>query len=174
MRQRQFLERSVTDFKRLLRDYDDALTLIDLGESEGDEGSIREGETALKRIGEEAHRRSVEALLSGEADTMNTYLEVHAGAGGTESQDWASMLARMYMRWGERRGYKVKLIDQSDGEEAGIKSGTIEIEGDNAFGWLKNRIWGASLGADFALRFQRPPPHVVCLCHRLPGDRRYH
>ena len=137
MRQRQFLERSVTDFKRLLRDYDDALTLIELGESEGDEGSIREGETALKRIGEEAHRRSVEALLSGEADTMNTYLEVHAGAGGTESQDWASMLARMYMRWGERRGYKVKLIDQSDGEEAGIKSATIEIEGDNAFGWLK-------------------------------------
>ena len=137
MRQRQFLERSVTDFKRLLRDYDDALTLIELGESEGDEGSIREGETALKRIDEEAHRRSVEALLSGEADTMNTYLEVHAGAGGTESQDWASMLARMYMRWGERRGYKVKLIDQSDGEEAGIKSATIEIEGDNAFGWLK-------------------------------------
>ena len=137
MRQRQFLERSVTDFKRLLRDYDDALTLIELGESEGDQGSIREGETALKRIDEEAHRRSVEALLSGEADTMNTYLEVHAGAGGTESQDWASMLARMYMRWGERRGYKVKLIDQSDGEEAGIKSATIEIEGDNAFGWLK-------------------------------------
>ena len=137
MRQRQFLDRSVTDFNRLLRDYDDALTLIELGESENDEGSIREGETALKRIDEEAHRRSVEALLSGEADTMNTYLEVHAGAGGTESQDWASMLARMYMRWGERRGYKVKLIDQSDGEEAGIKSATIEIEGDNAFGWLK-------------------------------------
>ncbi len=137
MRQRQSLERSVTDFKRLLSDYDDALTLIELGESEGDEGSVTEGETALKRIDEEAHRRSVEALLSGEADGMNTYLEVHAGAGGTESQDWASMLARMYMRWAERRGYKVKLIDQSDGEEAGIKSATIEIEGDNAFGWLK-------------------------------------
>ena len=137
MRQRQSLERSVTDFKKLVRDYDDALTLIELGEAEGDEGSVSEGESALKRIDEEAHRRSVEALLSGEADGMNTYLEVHAGAGGTESQDWASMLARMYMRWGERRGFKVKLIDQSDGEEAGIKSATIEIEGDNAFGWLK-------------------------------------
>ncbi len=137
MRQRQSLERSVNDFKKLARDYDDALTLIELGEAEGDEGSISEGETALKRIDKEAHRRSVEALLSGEADGMNTYLEVHAGAGGTESQDWASMLARMYMRWGERRGFKVKLIDQSDGEEAGIKSATIEIEGDNAFGWLK-------------------------------------
>ena len=137
MRQRQSLERIITDFKKLQGDFDDALTLIELGEAEDDEGTIAEGETALRRIDTDAHRRSVEALLSGEADGMNTYLEVHAGAGGTESQDWASMLARMYMRWAERRGYKVKLIDQSDGEEAGIKSATMEIEGDNAFGWLK-------------------------------------
>ncbi len=137
MRQRQSLERAVTEFRRLERDYDDALTLIELGGTEDDEASISEGEAALKRIGHEAQRRSVEAMLSGEADTMNTYVEVHAGAGGTESQDWASMLARMYVRWGERRGYKVKLIDQSDGEEAGIKSATFEIEGENAFGWLK-------------------------------------
>ncbi len=137
MRQRQSLERIITDFKKLQGDFDDALTLIELGEAEDDEGTIAEGETALRRIDSDAHRRSVEALLSGEADGMNTYLEVHAGAGGTESQDWASMLARMYMRWAERRGYKVKLIDQSDGEEAGIKSATMEIEGDNAFGWLK-------------------------------------
>jgi len=137
MRQRQSLERAVADFTRLQRDYEDALTLIELGEAENDETSIREGETALKRIDQEAHRRSVDAMLSGEADGMNTYLEVHAGAGGTESQDWASMLARMYARWGERRGYKVKLIDESQGEEAGIKSATFEIEGDNAYGWLK-------------------------------------
>ncbi len=137
MRQRQSLERIIIDFKKLQGDFDDALTLIELGEAEDDEGTIAEGETALRRIDSDAHRRSVEALLSGEADGMNTYLEVHAGAGGTESQDWASMLARMYMRWAERRGYKVKLIDQSDGEEAGIKSATMEIEGDNAFGWLK-------------------------------------
>ena len=137
MRQRQLLERIIIDFKKLQGDFDDALTLIELGEAEDDEGTIAEGETALRRIDSDAHRRSVDALLSGEADGMNTYLEVHAGAGGTESQDWASMLARMYMRWAERRGYKVKLIDQSDGEEAGIKSATMEIEGDNAFGWLK-------------------------------------
>jgi peptide chain release factor 2 len=137
MRQRQSLERAISEFRRLERDHDDALTLIELGEAEDDVGSVSEGEAALKRIDQEAHRRSVEAMLSGEADSMNTYIEVHAGAGGTESQDWASMLARMYVRWGERRGYKVKLIDQSDGEVAGIKSATFEIEGENAFGWLK-------------------------------------
>ena len=137
MRQRQSLERTVTDLKKLERDLDDALTLIELGEAEDDAASVSEGEMALRRLDAEAQRRSVEALLSGEADGMNTYLEVHAGAGGTESQDWASMLARMYMRWAERRGYKVKLIDESAGEEAGIKSATMEIEGENAFGWLK-------------------------------------
>jgi peptide chain release factor 2 len=137
MRQRQSLERAVTDFRKLMRDYDDAVTLIELGEAEDDDASISEGENALRRIDTEAQRRSVEAMLSGEADAMNTYIEVHAGAGGTESQDWASMLARMYARWGERRGYKVKLLDQSDGEEAGIKSAMFEIEGENAFGWLK-------------------------------------
>lgn len=137
MRQRNSLERMVNEMKKLERDYDDALTLIELGEMEGDDASITEGEMALKRIEHDAQRRSVEALLSGEADGMNTYLEVNAGAGGTESQDWASMLARMYMRWAERRGYKVKLIDESAGQEAGIKSATMEIEGENAFGWLK-------------------------------------
>jgi peptide chain release factor 2 len=137
MRQRQSLEHAVAEFKRLQRDYEDALTLIELGEAENDEASIREGEAQLKRIDREAHLRSVEAMLSGEADALSTYIEVHAGAGGTESQDWASMLARMYARWGERRGYKVKLIDESAGEEAGIKSATFEIDGENAFGWLK-------------------------------------
>lgn len=137
MRQRNSLERAMSEFNRLQRDFDDCLTLIELGEAEADEASISEGETGLKRIDTEAQRRSVEAMLSGEADGMNTYIEVHAGAGGTESQDWASMLARMYARWGERRGFKVKLIDESPGEEAGIKSATFEIEGENAFGWLK-------------------------------------
>ena len=101
----------VAEMKKLDRDYDDALTLIELGEAEGDEASVTEGEMSLKRIEHDAQRRSVEALLSGEADGMNTYLEVNAGAGGTESQDWASMLARMYMRWAGRRGYKVKRIE---------------------------------------------------------------
>jgi peptide chain release factor 2 len=137
MRQRNSLDRSVTEFKRLQRDYDDALTLIELGEAENDLTSVSEGESALQRIDHEAQRRSIEAMLSGEADAMNTYIEVHAGAGGTESQDWASMLARMYVRWAERRGYKVKMVDESPGEEAGIKSATFEIEGENAYGWLK-------------------------------------
>jgi len=137
MRQRQTLERNIGDLKRIEREYDDALTLIELGEAEDDEASVLEGEQVLKRLDGEAQRRSVEALLSGEADGMNTYLEVNAGAGGTESQDWAQMLARMYMRWAERRGFKVKLIDESPGQEAGIKSATMEIEGENAYGWLK-------------------------------------
>jgi peptide chain release factor 2 len=137
MRQRQQLEHSLTEFRRLERDFADNLTLIELGEAEGDTSIVTEGEGALKHLDDELQRKSVEVLLSGEADGMNTYVEVHAGAGGTESQDWASMLTRMYMRWAERRGYKVKLIDESPGEEAGIKSATLEIEGDNAFGWLK-------------------------------------
>jgi peptide chain release factor 2 len=137
MRQRQSLERSLAEFRRMEQELDDGLTLIDLGEAEGDTAAVAEAEAALTRLDEEAQRRSIEALLSGEADGMNSYVEVHAGAGGTESQDWASMLLRMYMRWAERRGFKVKLIDESPGEEAGIKSATLEIEGENAFGWLK-------------------------------------
>jgi peptide chain release factor 2 len=91
----------------------------------------------LKKLDDEAQRRSVEALLSGEADGNDAYVEVHAGAGGTESQDWASMLARMYMRWAEQRGYKVSTLEESAGEEAGIKSVTMEIKGEDAYGWLK-------------------------------------
>jgi len=137
MRSRQQLEHSITGYRKLERDLDDALTLIELGEAENDAASISEGETALTRLEDVARRREVEALLSGEADGMDTYLEAHAGAGGTESQDWAQMLLRMYMRWGERRGLKVALVDQSSGEEAGIKSALVEIKGENAFGWLK-------------------------------------
>ena len=137
MRQRQSLERAVTGYKQLERELDDGLTLLELGESEADEATIAEGETSLTRLVEKVKRQEVEALLSGEADGMDAYLEVHAGAGGTESQDWAQMLLRMYTRWAEGRGYKVTLVDQSDGEEAGIKGATIEVKGENAYGWLK-------------------------------------
>ncbi|MCP4781692.1 MAG: peptide chain release factor 2 [Hyphomicrobium sp.] len=137
MRQRQQLERSMAAYQSLERDLEDSVTLIELGETEGDDASIAEGGAQLRKIAEEAQRRSVEALLSGEADANDAYLEVHAGAGGTESQDWASMLARMYMRWAEDRGYKVKVIEESPGEEAGLKSVTIEIKGEDAYGWLK-------------------------------------
>lgn len=137
MRARQQLERSLSLYRRLERELEDGITLIELGEAEDDGGTTAEGEAALRRLDEEVERKSIEALLSGEADGNDSYLEVHAGAGGTESQDWASMLARMYMRWAERRGYKVGVVEESPGEEAGIKSITIEVKGENAYGWLK-------------------------------------
>ncbi|MGE3064802.1 MAG: peptide chain release factor 2 [Hyphomicrobiaceae bacterium] len=137
MRERQALERAIAGYAKLQRDFDDAVTLIELGEAEKDEGSVTEGESVLRQLAEEARRREVEALLSGEADANDTYVEVHAGAGGTESQDWASMLARMYARWAEHRDYKVQLVEESPGEEAGIKSATLLVKGENAYGWLK-------------------------------------
>jgi peptide chain release factor 2 len=113
------------------------VTLIELGEMEGDKASIEEGEALIKGLEAEAAKRQVEALLSGEADSNDTYLEVHSGAGGTESQDWASMLLRMYTRWAERSGFKVEVMEISDGEEAGIKSATLMLKGRNAYGWAK-------------------------------------
>jgi len=137
MRERMTLDKSISGYKQLERDLDDAVTLIELGEAEKDESSISEGEAALRGLAETARRREVEALLSGEADGNDTYLEVHAGAGGTESQDWAEMLTRMYIRWAEKRGYKVSMVEASAGEEAGLKSATLLIKGENAYGWLK-------------------------------------
>ena len=137
MRQRQHLERAINSFTSLERELDDSVTLIELGEAEDDESTVQEAEAALAKLSSEARHRSVEALLSGEADGNNTFLEVHSGAGGTESQDWAEMLSRMYMRWAERRGMKIRTVEESPGEEAGIKSVTFEIKGENAYGWLK-------------------------------------
>ena len=137
MRERQQLESAINIFKKLTQDLDDGITLVEMGEAENDAATIAEGEGVLRKLDAEAQRQSVEALLSGEADGNDTFLEVHAGAGGTESQDWASMLTRMYMRFAEKRGYKVALIEESGGEEAGLKSATLEIKGPNAYGWLK-------------------------------------
>ncbi|HJE26034.1 MAG TPA: peptide chain release factor 2 [Methylorubrum populi] len=137
MRERQQLDEAVTAIKKLEQDLEDAATLIELGEMEGDAASIAEGEAAIKAVEKEAASRQVETLLSGEADGFDTYLEVHAGAGGTESQDWANMLQRMYARWAERRKFKVEIVEMTDGEEAGIKGATLLIKGHNAYGWLK-------------------------------------
>jgi peptide chain release factor 2 len=115
----------------------DNIGLIELGEEEGDESVVAVAEDALRAMRGEVKARQVETLLSGEADGNDTYLEIHAGAGGTESQDWASMLLRMYTRWAERRRFKVEVLEVHDGEEAGIKSATILIKGHNAYGWLK-------------------------------------
>jgi peptide chain release factor 2 len=137
MRERTSLEARLTGIRKLETELDDAATLIELGDAEGDESTVKEGENLLRQLEKEAQTQQIEALLSGEADSNDTFLEVHSGAGGTESQDWANMLYRMYTRWAERRGFKVELMDLSDGEEAGIKGATIQVKGRNAFGWLK-------------------------------------
>ena len=137
MRERQQLDGQLSGYGAMARELDDLVDLIELGEAEGDSGIVEEAEASLRELHGRASRRQVEALLSGEADKNDTYLEIHAGAGGTESQDWAQMLLRMYTRWAERRGYKVQVIQLAEGEEAGIKSATLLIEGPNAHGWLK-------------------------------------
>jgi peptide chain release factor 2 len=138
MRERDALEDQLNAIGRIEQELEDQLTLIELGESEKDDKTITEAEAALKRLKAELARRELEALLSGEADGNDCYLEVHAGAGGTESQDWAGMLMRMYVRWAEAHGYKVDWIEESEGEGAGIKSATVLIKGRNAYGWLKS------------------------------------
>ena len=137
MQERTALEDQLGAIGRIEQELDDQLTMIELGEAEKDQKAVAEAEAALQKLKEEVARRELEALLSGEADSNDTYLEVHAGAGGTESQDWASMLLRMYTRWAERHGYKLEWIEETEGEAAGIKSATIQIQGRNAFGWLK-------------------------------------
>ena len=137
MRERQHLEGSINAYTELETSLNDNLELIALGEEEGDDEVVKEAETSLAALARTAQKREVEALLSGEADGNDAYLEVHSGAGGTESQDWTQMLTRMYMRWAEDRRYKCELIQESPGEEAGLKSATLLIKGDNAYGWLK-------------------------------------
>jgi peptide chain release factor 2 len=137
MQERTALEDQLTAIARIEQELDDQVTLIELGDAEGDQTVVTDAEAALRKLRTEVARRELEALLSGEADANDTYLEVHAGAGGTESQDWANMLLRMYVRWAEQHGFKVGYIEETDGEEAGIKSATIEVKGHNAYGWLK-------------------------------------
>jgi peptide chain release factor 2 len=137
MRERQGLDDGIRSVKGLTQALDDNIGLIELGEEEGDQSVVAEAETAIRSMAGEVKARQIETMLSGEADANDTYLEVHAGAGGTESQDWASMLLRMYTRWAERRRFKVEVLEVHDGEEAGIKSATLLVKGHNAYGWLK-------------------------------------
>ncbi len=137
MQERTALEDSLSAIGRIEQELDDQVMLIELGEAENDAGVIAEAETALRKLKSDVDRRQLEALLAGEADASDTYLEVHAGAGGTESQDWANMLLRMYTRWAEQHGYKVEWLEETEGEEAGLKSATVQIKGRNAYGWLK-------------------------------------
>jgi peptide chain release factor 2 len=138
MRDRQMLMDKVETYKRIERELADNVELIELGEMEGDKDIIAEAEGAMKALKTLAEQKELEALLDGEADGNDTFLEINAGAGGTESCDWASMLARMYVRWAEKKGYKVELMSENAGEEAGIRSAAYKISGPNAYGWLKS------------------------------------
>ena len=138
MRERQMLVDAIDTYDGIARDLSDNVELIELGEMEDDAEVVKEAEQALAALKEKAAQKELEALLDGEADGNDTFLEINAGAGGTESCDWASMLARMYVRWAEKHGYKVELQSESAGEEAGIKSATYKISGPNAYGWLKS------------------------------------
>tara|TARA_B100000780_G_scaffold215834_1_gene155185 strand:+ start:309 stop:1436 length:1128 start_codon:yes stop_codon:yes gene_type:complete len=138
MRDRQVLVDAMSMHKSIKQDLSDAVELIELGEMEGDDEVVAEAEDGLKALALKAAEKELEALLNGEADSNDTFLEIHSGAGGTESCDWASMLARMYVRWAEKRGYSVDMQSETPGEEAGTKSVTYKITGLNAYGWLKS------------------------------------
>ena len=138
MQERTALEDQLTAIGRIEQELDDQITMIELGEAEKDHKAVADAEAALHKLKTEVARRELEALLSGEADANDSYVEVHAGAGGTESQDWANMLLRMYTRWAEQHRFKVEYLEETAGEEAGIKSATVQIKGRNAFGWLKS------------------------------------
>ncbi|MGZ0245954.1 MAG: peptide chain release factor 2 [Alphaproteobacteria bacterium] len=137
MRERGHLEKSIDDFTTLEQELRDSVELIEMAEAEDDAEIVAEAEETLVRLQKQAATQELETLLSGEADANDCFVEVNAGAGGTESQDWAQMLYRMYSRWAEGHGYKVELMDESPGEEAGIKSASIRVQGHNAYGWLK-------------------------------------
>ena len=137
MQEKSNLESEINKFNSICSELDDALTLLELGESEHDSGAIEEAEQAIIALEKKVGKYRIESLLSGEADSNDAYLEIHAGAGGTEAQDWASMLLRMYSRWAEDHKYALELIDETAGEEAGLKSVTVRISGLRAYGWLK-------------------------------------
>jgi len=137
MRERQKLDTSLAAVTKLINELHDATSLIEMAEAENDAAMVADGEKSVLALAHRAEQMRLESMLSGEADGNDSYLEIHAGAGGTESQDWASMLLRMYTRWAERHDYKLQLIEESEGEGAGIKSTTLLVKGPNAYGWLK-------------------------------------
>ena len=137
MRERQRLKSAIQSVRGLENALADAEGLVEMAEAEGEAGLVADAETSISDLHRRAEQLRLESMLSGEADGNDTYLEIHAGAGGTESQDWAEMLFRMYTRWAERHGYKLQLIEESEGEGAGLKSATLLVKGTNAYGWLK-------------------------------------
>jgi len=137
MRERTRLDTAISATRNIEREMNDTVELIEMGDAEGDAELAEEGVASLAALAVRADKDKVMALLSGEADSNDTFLEIHAGAGGTESQDWAEILLRMYQRWAEKRGYKVEMVEYQAGEQAGIKSATLLIKGENAYGYAK-------------------------------------
>ncbi|MEN3167718.1 peptide chain release factor 2 [Gluconobacter sp. OJB] len=137
MRERTTLANQIEGVQQIEAEVEGTLELVELAEMEGDDSLVQDAVRTLRAIAEDVRKREIESLLSGEADSNDCYVEVNAGAGGTEAQDWAEMLLRMYTRWAEQHGYKVAFIEGSEGEQAGIKSATIQVSGANAYGWLK-------------------------------------
>mgnify|MGYP005999250293 FL=1 len=138
MRERQSLSDAIETYRRIEGDLSANAEMIELAEEEGDAELVSEAEGNLKALAKMAAQKELEALLNGEADGNDTFLEINAGAGGTESCDWASMLARMYVRWAEKKGYEVELLSETQGEETGIRSAAYKVSGHNAYGWLKS------------------------------------
>ena len=138
MRERQKLDSALSAVRSLESELADTTGLIEMAEAEGDTAMVADAELGIAALAKRAEAQRLQSMLSGEADGNDTYLEIHAGAGGTESQDWASMLFRMYTRWAEQHDYKLQLIEESEGEGAGLKSATLLVKGDNAYGWLKS------------------------------------
>jgi peptide chain release factor 2 len=137
MRERQKLDSAISAVRSLENELSDSTGLIEMAEAENDAAMVADAEKSITALNKRAEQQRLQSMLSGEADGNDAFVEIHAGAGGTESQDWASMLFRMYMRWAESHGYKLQLIEESEGEGAGLKSATIRVNGDNAYGWLK-------------------------------------
>ncbi|HWF65254.1 MAG TPA: PCRF domain-containing protein, partial [Rhizomicrobium sp.] len=137
MRERQKLDSAISSVRRMENELADATGMIEMAEAENDTALVKDAENSVLGLQKRAEQSRLQSMLSGEADGNDSYLEIHAGAGGTESQDWAAMLLRMYMRWAESHGYKLQLIEESEGEAAGIKSATLLVKGENAYGWLK-------------------------------------
>lgn len=137
LKEREALSQSISRIRGIEQRLSDSVELIALGEAEGDQGVVEEAETHLKDLHKEVAHAQLETLLSGEADSNDCFMEINAGAGGTEAQDWVAMMARMYSRWAESKRYKLEILDENPGEEAGIKSITFKIMGHQAYGWLK-------------------------------------
>ena len=161
MRERNRLDDAINTINEAETELADTVELLELAEMEDDDSLVEDAASGLTALSERMKRAELEALLSGEADGNDSYIEIHPGAGGTEAQDWASMMSRMYSRWAGAHGYKVEVIEEQAGDEAGLKSATLLVKGENAYGWLKTEAG-----------VHRLAPYQLCQCLGLSADRR--